>query len=364
MDNSKSFDMDALAVPKHKRLQLFLESEIRRGRYRAGERIPTEKELMEEHALSHTTVTRALRELARAGVVARRRRHGTFVTTDACTRLSQTPQMGIRPSLAFFRGGSPEGFHPYFTTLIEGAVSAASERGYDVKFLRLDRSTFVDGLGAQDTLGRMGVSGFIMLEATKPQLKAILAERLPCVMLGPLWLSMPVDRVLIDAAHGFRQALAHFRDQGHRKIVLIDSHPRMEVREIAADVFHCVPSESPVQEVYARAFDEPGAARVLKALDEFDARPTAAFVGDDMLLMHLMRMMTERGIKAPDDLALIGCGTPWSTSLLGSRISLVEVNPHDIASAGVRLVLEQIENHREAGESVWIRPRLVLRETA
>ena len=42
-------DMQKLGIPKHKRLQLLLEEKILQGAYRPGEKLPTEKELMQEY---------------------------------------------------------------------------------------------------------------------------------------------------------------------------------------------------------------------------------------------------------------------------------------------------------------------------
>ncbi|BBB12700.1 UTRA domain-containing protein [Sphingopyxis sp. FD7] len=52
---------------------------IRSGEWRPGDRVPTEQELAARHGCARATVSKALGELAAAGLVERRRKAGTFV---------------------------------------------------------------------------------------------------------------------------------------------------------------------------------------------------------------------------------------------------------------------------------------------
>ncbi|MFD2417211.1 GntR family transcriptional regulator [Amycolatopsis pigmentata] len=56
-----------------------LEQQIRSGALPPGSKLPTEAQLQQEHGVSRGTAQRALDELARSGLVLRRRRHGTVV---------------------------------------------------------------------------------------------------------------------------------------------------------------------------------------------------------------------------------------------------------------------------------------------
>lgn len=68
------------------RVYRHLHGEIVRGRFQTGERLPTEEELAETFGYSRTTVARAIRLLARQGLVERRRRAGSFVRAGSAVR--------------------------------------------------------------------------------------------------------------------------------------------------------------------------------------------------------------------------------------------------------------------------------------
>ena len=61
------------------RIRRDIEAKIRAGQFRPGDRIPFEHELVAAYGCSRATVSKAIEGLARAGLVERRRKAGTFV---------------------------------------------------------------------------------------------------------------------------------------------------------------------------------------------------------------------------------------------------------------------------------------------
>jgi len=68
------------AAPLYQVIRGAIEGRIMSGDLRPGDRIPFEHELMAEYGCSRMTVNKALSALASAGLIARQRRRGSFVT--------------------------------------------------------------------------------------------------------------------------------------------------------------------------------------------------------------------------------------------------------------------------------------------
>lgn len=62
-----------------RRIREEIAAAIRSGEWRPGDRVPTEQELAQRYGCARATVSKALGELAAAGLVERRRKAGTFV---------------------------------------------------------------------------------------------------------------------------------------------------------------------------------------------------------------------------------------------------------------------------------------------
>lgn len=69
--------------PKFESIVQFARRHIRSGRWRPGDRAPSENELSERFGVSRMTARRALDHLARAGDIVRRRGSGSFIADDS-----------------------------------------------------------------------------------------------------------------------------------------------------------------------------------------------------------------------------------------------------------------------------------------
>ena len=92
-------------VPLHYQLKNMLKEAIKAGKWEMGELFPTDKDLMQQHSLSSTTVRRAISELVHEGLLERKPGKGTFVR--------QTPIEETLGRLSgFFEEMSRQGFTP------------------------------------------------------------------------------------------------------------------------------------------------------------------------------------------------------------------------------------------------------------
>lgn len=132
-------------APLHVQLTDLLREQIRSGLFHPGDRLPTEKELMERHGLSSSTVRQAVMTLVREGLLYRKAGKGTFVAE---------PQLGR--DLLTFAGYSEEaiakGFQPGSRlvtvrwTVPPAAVAGALGVDPDVKVYEVERVRTVDDL--------------------------------------------------------------------------------------------------------------------------------------------------------------------------------------------------------------------------
>src|SRR5919106_1112332 len=72
-------------TPKYQQVYTALRREIQSGRWKRGDRLPSEAELVRAYSASRITVGRAVRELQAEGLVERRAGSGTYVRTRAAS---------------------------------------------------------------------------------------------------------------------------------------------------------------------------------------------------------------------------------------------------------------------------------------
>lgn len=101
---SSSFALKANGTLLHRQLFLILRQEILQGRYRTGDRLPTQEVLCHEFSVSRITVRRALADLQAEGLIRNEQGVGAFVTHAAPQR---PPPANLDYVDSFQQGGEP-----------------------------------------------------------------------------------------------------------------------------------------------------------------------------------------------------------------------------------------------------------------
>lgn len=109
-------------LPLYYQIELNLRQAIETGRYRPGERLPTEGELQRLYGVSRITIRTAIQRLAEDGLVSTQRGRGTYVTAQA----SQGSQIERNPGhlLAFEEELQRQGAPPEVEVLAIERVGA------------------------------------------------------------------------------------------------------------------------------------------------------------------------------------------------------------------------------------------------
>ena len=156
--------------PKYLAIATALADDIRQGRLRPGERLPTQRELAQRLDVDLTTITRAFAEARRLGLIDATVGRGSFVRGQPG---HAEPEVGVDLSMN------------------------APPQPRDARLIERLRDGWAEVLAAPSALARMNYQDSIGIEADRAAGAAWLARR-----LGPL----PVDRVLV--VNGAQCALA------------------------------------------------------------------------------------------------------------------------------------------------------------
>jgi DNA-binding FadR family transcriptional regulator len=91
---------DALSTDTAFQLREILLADLRNGRWRPGERLPAERQMMASFKVGRSTVRRALTQMKGMGLITQAVGSGTYVAPDALMRLPQSAPPGTASSPA------------------------------------------------------------------------------------------------------------------------------------------------------------------------------------------------------------------------------------------------------------------------
>ncbi len=260
----------------------------------------------------------------------------------------------------------PDVRDPYFVEVARGTEDVANREGYMVVLCNTDRDPakerkYVEELRAMRA-GIILTGGGIDREA---HLADIANHPAPVVVIGRH--QIPCTSVQIDDIRGAIEATEHLIGLGHRRIGFISgpltsatAADRLEgFRQAMAR--HSLPVEENLIAEGHFTFD--GGAAGLRHLVENPNPPTAVFAANDLMGLGALREARHRGIRVPQDLAMIGFNGITATEQSDPPLTTMHLSLRQIGQLATDLLLRQLKNQLPERTSVLIQGKLIVRES-
>ncbi|RFU83242.1 LacI family transcriptional regulator [Streptomyces triticagri] len=308
------------------------------------------------------------------------------VTPAMRARVQQAiDELGYRPNLTarHLRKGRtgiialavPELGNPYFAELAGAVIDAAADHDYTVLLdhTRGDREQEV--LVSQGFRARV-IDGLILspLELESDDLRSR-TDDVPLVLLGEREYDLPYDHIAIDNVAAARAAVRHLTGLGRTRIAFLGARTdtanqpahlrlrgwREELKESGLD-----PAESLVGPV--GGWDRGDGAVAMARMLDSGVRPDAVFAFNDLVAIGAMRVLHERGLRVPWDVAVVGFDDIAEGRYGAVTLTTVSPDKHAIARLAVESVISRLRGAESAdnepgGRELTAQFRLVERES-
>lgn len=244
----------------------------------------------------------------------------------------------------------PELGNPYFAELAGAVVDTAAEHDYTVLLDHTQGSRERELLVTHGFRARV-IDGLILnpLELEAEDL-ASRTDEAPLVLIGERRYDLPYDHIAIDNIAAARTAVRHLLDLGRRRIAFLGArgdrlsqpaHLRLVgwQAELAASG---VPADdalvAPVE-----GWERADGASAMAALLDAGARPDAVFAYNDLIAIGAMRVMSERGLRVPEDIAVVGFDDLTEGRYGAVTLSTIAPDKRAIARLAVESIVNRID---------------------
>ncbi len=174
----------------------------------------------------------------------------------------------------------------------------------------------------------------------------------------------PYPNIIIDRPQGVYEAVHYLHSSGRRRIAYFGpphDRTRLDGYERAISELNLAPVtvEAPAKEN----------SHIEEAIDQLLAcnpRPDAVQVFSDVLAMQLLAELHRRGVRVPNDIAVIGFDDRAVATLAWPKLTTVAQPNREVGEAAAEALLARIENESPppAGGSRSLPTTLVIRESA
>lgn len=245
--------------------------------------------------------------------------------------------------------------NPLFADMVKAAEGVLRGQGYSMLLTNSDGDPERDAAHLR-LFAQRRVDGLLLSlssENHRATLDALDSWQPALVLIDRTLADVPASAVLSDHFTGVRAAIRHLADQGHRRIAMITGP-----RDVLASRERLRGYKAALRGAGIK-FD-PGLARLrsyapefarheMAALLDLEAPPTAVLAGGAMINYGVLAAVRERGLKIPDDLALVGCDSWPHPELFDPALSVVSRDAAAMGRTAADLLLELIAGgqHRQ-----------------
>ncbi|RKY33541.1 MAG: hypothetical protein DRP68_02035 [Candidatus Omnitrophota bacterium] len=213
------------------------------------------------------------------------------------------------------------------------------------------------------------VDGVIFADviANQEQLKRILKEKLPCVVINKKVEELDVSFVAVDNFRGAYQATEYLITQRHKRIAHLAGDLRVQCAQERIEGYKSalIENKIKVSDKYIKVanFSYLEARRCLEELFDTSSPPTAVFAASDEMAEEVLNFANRYKIKIPEQLSVIGFDDNPLCIQGEIKLSTVRQPLKEMASLGVDVLKEQIEKKKENIKRLVLSPQLIIRES-
>ncbi|MFQ6066789.1 MAG: LacI family DNA-binding transcriptional regulator [bacterium] len=257
--------------------------------------------------------------------------------------------------------------NPFFPEVARGVEDRAREYGFNVVLCSTDADPSLERQYIDVLLAKQ-IDGLILTSTrSSDNLSQYAKEGCPLVLVNRGLSPDRFDFVGIDNVASAKMVIDHFIKLGHQRIAFIGGEPassasfgRYEGYRSALEQAKISYSDSFIKTGYLKY---SGGYRAMKSLLQTSPSPTALFCANDMMALGAMDACLEKGIKVPQNLAIVGFDDIWVASLKSVQLTTVRQPRYLMGVKAVDLMIERIMGKRVEIKRVMLPTKLVVRRT-
>jgi len=283
---------------------------------------------------------------------------------EAVKKLDYVPLQAAR-SLAVHRHEAhgiivPDLIGPYYSEMLMGYESAAAELGQSVIIVVAQRTE-----GATRTLRLSSrVDGIVVANSTiSDDVARSLAARTPVVLLA----RPPVagcDAVSAENLQSAQALTEHLLAHGRRRLSFVgdpDGSPDTQQRYLGFTKALATAQTSVIGSIVKVGFRERFGADVAAQVLAYPTLPDALVCANDEVALSTMKALQYRGIRIPDDIAIVGWDDVMTARYVSPGLTTVRQPLYELGRAAATRLYERIAGAATAPKPLILPTELVLR---
>ena len=257
--------------------------------------------------------------------------------------------------------------NPYFAEVVHAIEREAGAAGYSLLLAETHDEAVSEARAVTDVLGRR-VDAVVLAPSAQPTaaLTAARRRKVPVVLIDRL-LDEPLDQVGVANEEPTAHLVEHLAGHGHERIGFVAGRPGLSTSEERLQGYRIGLERSGLDAdpalVVTGNSDDECARQAVDALLASPRPPTAVVAGNNLMTIGALRALGARGLRVPDDTALVAFDDfPWA-DLFSPRLTVMAQPTREMGRTAVSMLLERLGGGGGDPRQVRLEPTFVRRDS-
>jgi LacI family transcriptional regulator len=264
--------------------------------------------------------------------------------------------------------------NPFFAALTRGVEDVAQQSGYTLVLCNSDENAEREE-ACLKTLHSRQVDGLLLASAggADAYLVRLVRAGFPIVLVDRDLPELGVPAILTDNAGGAYAAVRHLIARGHQRIAMVSGRGSISTTTERIAGYHRALCEAGLEVdprllVSGDSTSEGGTAAADEVLDTAPS-PTAIFSGNNVMSIGVLHAIVRRGLRVPQDVALVGFDDfpfPWSDAFR-PRLTTVAQPTYELGRRAAEMLVNRLalgESAPAQAERMVLEGKLMVRESS
>lgn len=191
-------------------------------------------------------------------------------------------------------------------------------------------------------------------------------KKIPVVSLENI-LGPSIDAVIVDNSKAAQIATGHLLSLGHKEIAHIAAPQKFNIGELRLKGYKKTLEEASIPYTAKRVcegdFSPISGYRCMQELIDRQVSFTAVFAANDQMAIGAMRALHERGLRIPEDVAIIGLDNNFPSTLVSPSLSSVNFPKFEMGYQAMEQLFNKIAAPEKKRTVIILETELIVRQS-
>lgn len=262
----------------------------------------------------------------------------------------------------------PDISYPFLAEVARGVEDVGFELGYNV-ILCDSNGDLEKEASCIECLQGKRVDGIVFIAAGESinHVQSLIEQGMPVILVDRDLTEIEVDTVIADNVESGYQATEYLIQSGHRRIGCITGPRKFCISNKRVDGYRQALERYGLplcDELLVHGdFRCKGGYEAMKELLALDKPPTAIFACNDLMAMGTICAASERRLRIPRDVAIIGCDNIALASFTNPSLTTIAQPKHEMGALAMKMLAERIGDRNSPPTKQVLSTELVIRDS-